>query len=92
MAGTSDRTQQLWEKVKVLMQVERENGILEADNQLPTGIAAHKRLDTLLKISNKLSACKTDKPLEAGNYALRRDSSREESPWRPMAISLIPAP
>ncbi|MEM9807638.1 MAG: pyruvate formate lyase family protein, partial [Cyanobacteria bacterium P01_D01_bin.56] len=63
LAGISDRTQQLWQKVTVLMQLERERGILEADAQLPTGIAAHAPgyIDRSLE---QIVGLQTDKPLK----------------------------
>ncbi|WP_284681694.1 formate C-acetyltransferase [Adonisia turfae] len=63
LAGISDRTRQLWEKVTVLMQLERERGILEADNQLPTGITAHAPgyIDQSLE---QIVGLQTDKPLK----------------------------
>ncbi|MEM9907923.1 MAG: formate C-acetyltransferase, partial [Cyanobacteria bacterium P01_D01_bin.44] len=63
LARISDRTRQLWEKVTVLMQLERERGILEADDQLPTGITAHAPgyVDPTLE---KVVGLQTDKPLK----------------------------
>ncbi|MEO1403852.1 MAG: formate C-acetyltransferase [Cyanobacteria bacterium J06635_1] len=63
LAGISDRTRQLWEKVTVLMQLERERGILEADDRLPTGITAHPPgyVDPTLE---KVVGLQTDKPLK----------------------------
>jgi len=63
LAGISDRTQKLWEKVTVLMQVERENGILEADNKLPTGITAHDP-GYIAQDLEQVVGLQTDKPLK----------------------------
>ena len=63
LAGISDRTQQLWEKVKVLMQVERDNGVLEADNQLPSGITAHAP-GYIVPDLEQVVGLQTDKPLK----------------------------
>lgn len=63
LAGISDRTQQLWEKVKVLMQVERDNGVLEADNQLPSGITAHAP-GYIVPALEQVVGLQTDKPLK----------------------------
>ncbi|MEM8805497.1 MAG: formate C-acetyltransferase [Cyanobacteria bacterium P01_G01_bin.38] len=63
LARISDRTRRLWEKVTVLMQLERERGILEADDRLPTGITAHAPgyVDPTLE---KVVGLQTDKPLK----------------------------
>lgn len=41
LARVSDRTTLLWDKVSFLMGLEREQGILDADTQVPAGITAH---------------------------------------------------
>lgn len=63
LAGISDRTQHLWDKVSVLMQVEREHGILEADTQLPTGITAHPP-GYIAQDLERIVGLQTDKPLK----------------------------
>lgn len=63
LTTVSDRTQTLWEKVTVLMQVERENGILEADDELPTGITAHKP-GYIAQDLEQVVGLQTDKPLK----------------------------
>ncbi len=63
LMGISDRTRQLWEKVCVLMQVEREHGILEADSQLPTGITAHAP-GYIAQELEQIVGLQTDKPLK----------------------------
>ena len=63
LAGISDRTQQLWQQVTSLMQLELERGILDADSQLPTGITAHAPgyIDQSLE---QVVGLQTDKPLK----------------------------
>lgn len=41
LAAASDRTKLLWDKVSFLMGLEREQGILDADTQVPAGVTAH---------------------------------------------------
>lgn len=41
LAAASDRTSLLWDKVSFSMEVERQQGILDADTQVPAGITAH---------------------------------------------------
>ena len=63
LAGISDRTQQLWHQVTELMQQERERGILDTDDRLPTGITAHAPgyIDHRLE---QIVGLQTDKPLK----------------------------
>ncbi len=63
LVSISDRTQQLWDNVTDLMRLERERGILDADNQLPTGITAHAPgyIDQRLE---QIVGLQTDKPLK----------------------------
>ncbi|MEM8612847.1 MAG: formate C-acetyltransferase [Cyanobacteria bacterium P01_H01_bin.105] len=63
LAGISDRTQKLWDDVTALMKLERERGILDADNRLPTGITAHAPgyIDQTLE---QIVGLQTDKPLK----------------------------
>ncbi|MEM6254285.1 MAG: formate C-acetyltransferase [Cyanobacteria bacterium P01_D01_bin.156] len=63
LAGVSDRTQQLWNQVTDLMKQERECGILDADDRLPTGITAHAPgyIDQTLE---QIVGVQTDKPLK----------------------------
>ncbi|MEM9568022.1 MAG: formate C-acetyltransferase [Cyanobacteria bacterium P01_E01_bin.34] len=63
LAGISDRTQLLWDKVKLLMQVEREQGILDVDDQLPTGITAHPP-GYIAQEAEQVVGLQTDKPLK----------------------------
>lgn len=63
LVGSSDRTRLLWEKVSVLMEVEREKGILESDNQLPTGITAHAP-GYIAQDLEQIVGLQTDKPLK----------------------------
>ncbi|WP_299406231.1 formate C-acetyltransferase [Acaryochloris sp. IP29b_bin.148] len=41
LAAASERTSLLWDKVSFSMDVERQQGILDADTQVPAGITAH---------------------------------------------------
>lgn len=41
LAAAGDRTSLLWDKVSFSMDVERQQGILDADTQVPAGITAH---------------------------------------------------
>ena len=63
LASTTEVTYQLWEKVKDLMAVEREKGILDTDTLLPTSITAHAPgyIDEDLE---KIVGLQTDKPLK----------------------------
>ncbi|MGK7913920.1 MAG: formate C-acetyltransferase [Synechococcus sp.] len=63
LAGVSDRTQLLWDKVKLLMQVEREQGILDVDDRLPTGITAHPP-GYIAQEAEQVVGLQTDKPLK----------------------------
>jgi len=63
LAGPSDRTKTLWEKVTAMMAVERENGILEADDKVPSGIAAHAP-GYIAKDLEQIVGVQTDKPLK----------------------------
>ena len=56
-------TQQLWSQVTQLMAAERERGILDADNCLPTGIAAHPP-GYIAKALEQIVGLQTDKPLK----------------------------
>jgi len=63
LASTTEVTHQLWEKVKDLMAVEREKGILDTDTSVPTSITAHAPgyIDENLE---KIVGLQTDKPLK----------------------------
>ena len=63
LASTTEVTHQLWEKVKDLMAVEREKGILDTDTKVPTSITAHAvgYIDNDLE---KIVGLQTDKPLK----------------------------
>ena len=63
LASTTEVTYQLWSKVKDLMAVEREKGILDADTKVPTSITAHAPgyIDRNLE---KIVGLQTDKPLK----------------------------
>jgi formate C-acetyltransferase len=63
LATTTEVTHQLWEKVKDLMAVEREKGILDTDTKVPSAITAHAAgyIDQDLE---KIVGLQTDKPLK----------------------------
>ncbi len=63
LAGVSDRTQQLWAKVRDLMALEREKGVLDADTSVPSSITAHAPgyIDRELE---QIVGLQTDKPLK----------------------------
>ncbi|MDJ0568016.1 MAG: formate C-acetyltransferase [Pleurocapsa sp. MO_192.B19] len=63
LASTSEVTHQLWEKVKDLMAVEREKGILDTDTKVPTSITAHAP-GYIDKELEKIVGLQTDKPLK----------------------------
>lgn len=62
LTGASDRTQQLWAKVRDLMALEREKGVLDADTSVPSSITAHAGyIDRELE---QIVGLQTDKPLK----------------------------
>jgi len=63
LVGASDRTQKLWAKVRDLMALEREKGVLDADTSTPSGITAHAPgyIDRDLE---QIVGLQTDKPLK----------------------------
>ncbi|MGV2828526.1 formate C-acetyltransferase [Myxosarcina sp. GI1(2024)] len=63
LASTTEVTHQLWAKVKDLMAVERERGILDTDTKMPASITAHAPgyIDRDLE---KIVGLQTDKPLK----------------------------
>lgn len=63
LVGASDRTQQLWAKVRDLMALEREKGVLDADTSVPSSITAHAPgyIDRDLE---QIVGLQTDKPLK----------------------------
>ena len=63
LASKTEVTHQLWEKVKDLMAVEREKGILDTDTKVPSSIIAHGPgyIDRNLE---KIVGLQTDKPLK----------------------------
>ena len=63
LASTTSLTHQLWEKVKDLMAVEREKGILDTDTKVPTSITAHTP-GYIDKNLEKIVGLQTDKPLK----------------------------
>lgn len=63
LAGITYRTQQLWNQVKELMEAERERGILDVDDSLPTGITAHPP-GYIAQELEQIVGLQTDKPLK----------------------------
>ncbi|MEM9006554.1 MAG: formate C-acetyltransferase [Cyanobacteria bacterium P01_F01_bin.86] len=63
LAGPTDRTLNLWDQVSVLMQQEREQGILAVDTKVPSGITAHAPgyIDQSLE---QIVGLQTDQPLK----------------------------
>ena len=63
LADATPRTQQLWAQIAVLMKQEREQGVLDADTQVPAGITAHDAgyVDAGLE---QIVGLQTDKPLK----------------------------
>ncbi len=63
LSGTTERTDRLWAQVKVLMQKEREKGVLSADTAVPSGITAHAPgyIDQELE---QVVGLQTDQPLK----------------------------
>ena len=63
LAGASDRTTLLWNKVKILMAQERERGVLDADVKIPSSITSHAPgyIDPDLE---QVVGLQTDKPLK----------------------------
>ena len=63
LAETTVRTQQLWDQVKELMEQEREQGVLDVDDRLPTGITAHAP-GYIAQALEQIVGLQTDKPLK----------------------------
>jgi formate C-acetyltransferase len=63
LATTTEVTHQLWSKVKDLMAVEREKGILDTDTKVPSSITAHAP-GYIDKELEKIVGLQTDKPLK----------------------------
>ncbi|MCL2843360.1 MAG: formate C-acetyltransferase [Oscillospiraceae bacterium] len=65
LAGATERTKQLWDKVSALTKAETEAGILDAETKIPSGIVSHgpgyidKELEQIVGVQ-------TDKPLKRG--------------------------
>lgn len=63
LAPATERTQLLWDKVQFLMQTEREQGVLDADTKVPTGITAHAP-GYIARDLEQIVGLQTDKPLK----------------------------
>ena len=81
LAGVTHRTQQLWDNVKDLMQMERDRGILDVDERLPTGITAHPA-GYIAQELEQIVGLQTDKPLKRRSEE-RRVGKECRSRWSP---------
>ena len=63
LASATNRTKNLWEKVKSLMEAEREKGILDADTKVPATLTAHAA-GYIDKDLEQIVGLQTDKPLK----------------------------
>ncbi|ACK71244.1 formate acetyltransferase [Gloeothece citriformis PCC 7424] len=63
LTDASERTQTLWTQVKLLMQQEREKGILDVETKVPSSITAHKP-GYINKTLEQIVGLQTDKPLK----------------------------
>lgn len=98
LAKVSDRTTLLWDKVSFLMGMEREQGILDADTQVPAGITAHAP-GYIASDLEQIVGLQTDQPLkraimplggirvvqkslEAYGYALNPDTLKTFTQYR----------
>ena len=61
----TENTKILWEKVKVLMAQEREQGILELETKTPSSITSHAP-GYIAQDLEKIVGLQTDKPLKRG--------------------------
>ncbi|MEA5518706.1 formate C-acetyltransferase [Limnoraphis robusta] len=65
LAQPTENTKFLWEKVKVLMAQEREQGILELETKTPSSITSHAP-GYIVQDLEKIVGLQTDKPLKRG--------------------------
>ncbi|KKD38589.1 formate C-acetyltransferase [Limnoraphis robusta] len=65
LAQPTENTKFLWEKVKVLMAQEREQGILELETKTPSSITSHAP-GYIAQDLEKIVGLQTDKPLKRG--------------------------
>lgn len=63
LAPASDRTKILWDKVKDLMAIEREKGILDADTEVVSSITSHKP-GYIERDLEQIVGLQTDKPFK----------------------------
>lgn len=63
LTEASDRTQTLWSKVRDLMAIERERGVLDADTKVPSTITSHAP-GYIDKDLEQIVGLQTDKPLK----------------------------
>ncbi|MEB3280709.1 MAG: formate C-acetyltransferase [Lyngbya sp.] len=65
LSSATENTQILWEKVKVLMAQEREQGVLEVETKTPSSITSHAP-GFIAQDLEKIVGLQTDKPLKRG--------------------------
>ena len=65
LSDATENTQTLWEKVKVLMAQEREQGVLEVETKTPSTITSHAP-GFIAQDLEKIVGLQTDKPLKRG--------------------------
>lgn len=63
LAGPTERTKKVWDKVMSLMKEENEKGILDAETKIPSGITAYGA-GYIDKELEKIVGIQTDKPLK----------------------------
>ncbi|MCL2457016.1 MAG: hypothetical protein FWD19_05665, partial [Defluviitaleaceae bacterium] len=65
LAAATERTKILWEEVCALLKIENENGILDAETKIPSGINSHAP-GYINEQLEKIVGVQTDKPLKRG--------------------------
>ncbi|MBN2655793.1 MAG: formate C-acetyltransferase [Spirochaetales bacterium] len=65
LSPVTENTRELWEQVRVLMRVETEKGILDAETSIPSSITSHKP-GYVDKHKELIVGFQTDKPLKRG--------------------------
>ncbi|MFP4296395.1 MAG: formate C-acetyltransferase [Spirulinaceae cyanobacterium] len=63
LAGPTERTKTLWDKVTFLMKLEREKGVLDTDTKVPSAITAHDP-GYIAEDLEQIVGLQTDKPLK----------------------------
>lgn len=65
LAGPTERTETLWDKVTFLMKLEREKGVLDTDTKVPSDITSHDP-GYIAQDLEQIVGLQTDKPLKRG--------------------------